>query len=103
MLFISPEIPFSSQDIYVLVTNFCSCTKNGSIRKIRLISNSITSQSGKQTIAIHILSNMARSKNNQAIKFGQLIECNMRIIFVEKSFRKCTEGTIPLSLSKNQN
>ena len=63
----------------------------------------MTSQSGKKTIAIHILSNMARSQSNQEMKFGQLIDCNMRIIFVEKSFTKCTEGTILLSLSKNQN
>ena len=63
----------------------------------------MTSQSGKKTIAIHILSNMARSQSNQEMKFGQLIDCNMRIIFVEKSFTKCAEGTILLSLSKNQN
>ena len=34
----------------------------------------MTSQSGKQTIAIHILPNMSRSKGNQTMKFGQLIE-----------------------------
>ena len=36
-----------------------------------------------RTIAIHILPNIARSRGNQATKFGQLIEYNMRNIFVE--------------------
>ena len=38
----------------------------------------MTSQPGKQTIAIHLLLNISRSKGNQTIKFGQLIEYNMR-------------------------
>ena len=39
------------------------------------------------------------------MKFDQLIEYNMRNIFVEKLYTKCGEETIlrPLSLSKNQN
>ena len=32
--------------------------------------------------------------------FGQLIECNMRNIFVEKSYTKCAGETIPRPLSK---
>ena len=51
----------------------------------------MTSQTGKQTIPIHILSNISRSKANQTMKFGQLIEYNTRNIFVEKSYRKCGE------------
>ena len=35
----------------------------------------------KQIIAIHILPNISRSKGNQAMKFGQLSEYNMRNIF----------------------
>ena len=34
----------------------------------------MTSRSGQQTIAIHILPNISRSKDNQIIKLGQLIE-----------------------------
>ena len=45
----------------------------------------MTSQGGKQTIAIHILTNIFRSEGNQAMKLGQLIEYNMRNIFLEKS------------------
>ena len=80
---------------------FWSCLKNDSIRKIRLISKSMTSQPGKQTIAFHILPNISRSKGNHAMKLGQLIEYNMRNIFVEKSFTKSTGETIPRPLSKN--
>ena len=29
------------------------------------------------------------------MKFGQLIECNMKIIFLEKSFAKCDAETSP--------
>ena len=38
---------------------------------------SITSQTGKQIITMHILPNISRSKDNQAGDFGQLIEYNM--------------------------
>ena len=59
------------------------------------------SQSGQQTIAIHILPSISRSKRSQAMKFGQLIECNTRNIFVKKSYTKCAEKkTIPRPLSK---
>ena len=39
------------------------------------------SQPEKQTIAIHILPNTARSKGNQTMKSGLLIEYIMRNIF----------------------
>ena len=39
--------------------------------------------------AIHILANNWRSKDNQTMNFGQLIEHNMRKIFIEKSYTKC--------------
>ena len=43
----------------------------------------MTSQPGKQTIAIHILPYISESKGDQTIKYGQLIEYNMRNIFFE--------------------
>ena len=39
----------------------------------------MTSQLGKQTITIHILPNISRSKDNEAMKVGQLIKYNMGI------------------------
>ena len=47
--------------------------KNGLIREMRLILNFIKSQPDLQTIRIHILPNISRSKGNQTMKFGQLI------------------------------
>ena len=60
----------------------------------------MTSQPGYQTIAIHILSIISRSKGNQAMKFGQSTEYNMRNIFVKKSYTKCAGETIPRPLCK---
>ena len=60
----------------------------------------MSSQPGLQTIAINILPNISRSKGNETMKFGQLIEYNMRNIFVEKSYSKCGGETIPRPLSK---
>ena len=42
------------------------------------------SQSGEQTIAIHILPNISQSKDNQTMKFGLLIKYNKRNIFIQK-------------------
>ena len=53
---------FPSQDIL---------TKNGLIRKVRLILEFMTSQPGEQTIAMHILPDILRSKGSQTMKFGQ--------------------------------
>ena len=46
------------------------------------------SQTGTKTIAVHILPDISRSKGNQTMKLGQLIEDNMRNIFLQKSCRK---------------
>ena len=49
----------------------------------------MTSNPGKQTIEMYILSNISRSSGNQIIKFDQLIEykMNMKNIFLEKSYK----------------
>ena len=65
--------------------------KNGSIRKI------------KSDFKIHDVKQLqyiSRSKGNQAMKFCQLIENNMRYIFAEKSLIKCVGETIPRPLSE---
>ena len=47
------------------------------------------SQTGKQIFAILTLPNTSGSKGNHTKKFYQLIEYNMRNIFVQKSYTKC--------------
>ena len=59
------------------------------------------SQPGKQTIAIYILANISRSKGNQRMNFGQLMEYDMRNIFIKRSYTKCGGETIPILFSKN--
>ena len=61
----------------------------------------MTSQPSLQTIAIHMLTNISRSKGNYAMKFGQWTEYNFGKKFPEKSYTKCGGETIPDSLLKN--
>ena len=51
----------------------------------------MTSQPGYETIGMHIFS---RNKGNQTIMFSQLIEYNLKNIFLEKSYTKCGGETI---------
>ena len=69
------------------------------IRKIRLISKIMMPQPDKQKGAVHILSNISRSKGNQAMKFGQLLQYNMTNIFLEISSTKYGGEPIPRSFS----
>ena len=55
----------------------------------------MTSKPGQQGIAIQTLINIPTSKGDQIMKFGQLIEYNLRNIFLEKSYTKCGRETIP--------
>ena len=69
--------------------------ENGLMRKLTLISKFMASQTGQQIIAIHILLDISRSKGNQTMKFGLLVDYNMRNIFLEKSYTKCGEEASP--------
>ena len=51
----------------------------------------MTSQPGKQTIAIHILPNISRSEGNQTKKLGQL----EKTFLEKKSCTKCGGETSP--------
>ena len=46
------------------------------------------SQLGKQAIVIHILTNISRIKGNKTMKFGQLIEYNMKDICYKNHTQK---------------
>ena len=48
----------------------------------------MTSQPGKQATAIHVLPNISKSKDDQTMKFGELIEYIMKKFFLEKSYTK---------------
>ena len=74
--------------------------KNGMIRKLSLTGKFITSQARQRIITIQILPNISRREDNNAMKFGQLIDYNM-IFFLEKSYRKCGEKLVPDLFIKN--
>ena len=78
---------------------FISCEK----LFLWLISKLIKSQAGQQIITIHILLDIYRSKGNQTMKLGQLIEYNMKNIFLVKSYTKCGEEASLKPFYKNQN
>ena len=93
MVFSSSQKLFSFSR-YLNCLEFLVVQKNGLIRKMRLILKFMMTQPGKQTIAIHILLN-TRSKDNQTMKFGQLIEYDMREIFlVPRRFSKKSKMSI---------
>ena len=60
----------------------------------------MTSQHGRKIITIHILPNISRSKSNQTMKIGQLMEYNIRNIFIAKSYAKCSGQISPRPFSK---
>ena len=60
----------------------------------------MTSQPGWKALVIHLLPNILRTKGYQIIKFGQLVECEMRNIFLEKSDTKCGGETSPTPFSE---
>ena len=69
---------------------------------IRLISNLMTSQPGQHIQYTYCpisreVKTMRQLDNesNQTMKFGQSIECNMRNIFLEKSYRNVVVKLVP--------
>ena len=49
---------------------------------------------------MHVLTNISRIKGNQAVKPGQLMEYNLRNIFLDKSYTKSGGEPIPRPFSK---
>ena len=63
----------------------------------------MTSQTGYQTIAIHIFTDISRSKDNQATKFGQLICITWETIFLKNHTQNVVGKLFPGPFLKNQN
>ena len=61
------------------------------------------SEAENQTIAIHILPNISRSKGNRTMKFGQLIEYNMKTFSLKNHTQNMMEKAFPDSFVKYQN
>ena len=69
--------------------------KNGLIRKLRLISKLMTTQHRYQSVTIQILPNISRSKGNETMEFGQLIDYDKRNIFFRRSFKNEARWLVP--------
>ena len=54
-------------------------------------------------MTIHIMPKISRSKDNQIMKFGQLLEYSMRDIFLEKSYTKFGGKTRPRLFNEKSN
>ena len=63
----------------------------------------MTSPPRKQTIEIHISHNISISKENHTMKFGQLIEYNMKNIFLKNHTQSVGRKLFPDPFPKNQN
>ena len=57
----------------------------------------------KEILTTHILPNISRSKGNQTMKFSQLIECNIIIIFLKNHTQNEVEKLVPDPFLKLQN
>ena len=55
------------------------------------------------SMILTILPNISRCKGNQAMKFGQLIDYNMRNIFLKNDTQNMVEKVFPDSFLKSQN
>ena len=55
----------------------------------------MASPTGKQIITIHILPGISRSNDNQILKFGQLIEYNVRYIFLQTHTESAAGRLVP--------
>ena len=86
--------------MFKFCSGFFGLVTKGLIRKLRLILKFMTSQTGKQTITIHILPNISRSKSNQVMKIGPINQYKMRNFFPEKSHLKCGGEISPRPFSK---
>ena len=93
MLFLSSQKLFS----FFRCLNFCPhlfshvgkrLDKKVSCQFIMSQSKLMTSHTGKQTIAINILPDISKSKGNQTMKLGKLVEYSVKNIFLQTSCRK---------------
>ena len=81
-------------EIFTFLFWIVGYVKGGLIRRLWLISNFMTAQTGQQIITVHILPTISRNKDNQAMKFGQLIKYSVKNIFLQKLCRKWGKETI---------
>ena len=95
-------LSFCSQGIhFFFVLTFWSFRKTPWLERYKFNFKIYDVQPEKQTSETHILANISRSKDIQKIKFGQLLEYNMRNNIT--LYIKSGGGTVPRPFLKSQN
>ena len=84
MLFISPQKLFSFLRYLKFCLDFFGRVTKWLDQKNKVNFKIYDGTDWLKIIVIHILPNILRHKDNQTMKFGQLIDHNMSIIFIEK-------------------
>ena len=74
--------------------------QNGLIKEIRLISKFFDVTAWLTNNCNTNIAHISRSKGNQTMKLGRLIECKMSNIFSEKSGTKCDGEELSISLDQ---
>ena len=62
--------------------------KESFIKKSWLIAKPMMSQTRQQIITIHILPNISKGNDNQAMKLGHLVKYSAKNTFLRAAFRK---------------
>ena len=80
--------------------DFLVMKKNRSMKNTWLISKFMTSRTGKHTNAIHVLSNISRSKCSQTMKFCHLIKyITWETLFLKNQTQDVVEKVVPDQIS----
>ena len=91
-------------EIFTFLCWLLVMSKNGLRIKLRLIANSMTSQTEQQIITIYISPDILRSKGNQAMKLGHLIKyITWEAFFLKSHTQNVEEKLLPDPFIKNQN
>ena len=81
----------------MFVLNFLVMEEKSLIKKLRLILKFMTSSTGKQIITKLILPNISRSKGNQTMEIGQLIEIFPLKNYAKNKARRLFPDLLPFS------
>ena len=100
MFFVSTAVSFEGAFSLWVSLRYLNISP-GFFQSSRETAKFVTSQTKKQIIAIHILPNISKSKLKQTIKFGQLIEYNMKNIFSQKIISKMYWSNLSLQFLIN--
>ena len=80
--------------------DFLDMKKNRLMKNTWLISKFMTSRTGKHTNAIHVLSNISRSKCSQTMKFCHLIKyITWETLFLKNQTQDVVEKVVPDQIS----